>query len=529
LRRLSLIIVLCLGVVLTGCVREQPQVIVITATFLPPDVVDVNVPSATQAPFIAPTEVVLGAPAINPTLNVPIEANGQMPTQHIVQVGDTLFEIAQQYNVSMNALIANNNLTNPDILEVGQVLLLPNIPTEQTPLFKIIPDSRLVRAPGSRDFDMVTFVAQQAGYVRNATDRVTTRIANGAGFDEFLTATQVIGRVALEYSIDPRLLLAILEYRAGWLSNPTPREDLLIYPIVSEANSNGFDRVGLYKQLAYTANELNRGYYAWKTRGLRTLEFVDGTRLQIASSLNSGTIALQYFLSLNASYADWLNQVNIDGIYQVYLRYFGDPFAGAVEPLVPNIQQPPMTLPFASGEIWYYTGGAHGGWGAGSAWASLDFAPPDERVAGSAFCYTSDYFVRAIAPGVIARSEGGAVVLDLDGDGDESTGWTIFYLHLADTIPVGTVVIAGDAIGKPSCAGGVSTATHLHIARRYNGEWLPVDCANCLVANQTPTFVMSEWVATGIAGQEYQGYMSKNGVNQQAEQGRETTINNISW
>ena len=61
----------------------------------------------------------------------------------------------------------------------------------------------------------------------------------------------------------------------------------------------------------------------------------------------------------------------------------------------------------------------------GSAWASLDFAPPDERTDTTPFCFTSQFAVRAVAPGVIARSGDGAVILDLDGDGDESTGWTI--------------------------------------------------------------------------------------------------------
>jgi len=37
-------------------------------------------------------------------------------------------------------------------------------------------------------------------------------------------------------------------------------------------------------------------------------------------------------------------------------------------------------------------------------------------------CYVSPNWVTAAAPGVIARSGEGYVVLDLDGDGDEHTG-----------------------------------------------------------------------------------------------------------
>jgi murein DD-endopeptidase MepM/ murein hydrolase activator NlpD len=65
----------------------------------------------------------------------------------------------------------------------------------------------------------------------------------------------------------------------------------------------------------------------------------------------------------------------------------------------------------------------------------------------------------------------------MDGDGYEQTGWTLLYLHIAtkDRVPEGTWVEVGDRIGHPSCEGGRSTGTHVHIARRYNGEWVPAD------------------------------------------------------
>jgi hypothetical protein len=82
-----------------------------------------------------------------------------------------------------------------------------------------------------------------------------------------------------------------------------------------------------------------------------------------------------------------------------------------------------------------------------------------------------------MADGLIVRTDTGSAMLDLDGDGDERTGWVIFYLHLlTESIPdVGTEFKAGDAIGYPSCDGGRSTGTHIHIARKYNGEWISAD------------------------------------------------------
>ena len=33
----------------------------------------------------------------------------------------------------------------------------------------------------------------------------------------------------------------------------------------------------------------------------------------------------------------------------------------------------------------------------------------------------------------------------------------------------------GDPLGFPSCEGGNASGTHVHIARKYNGEWMPVE------------------------------------------------------
>jgi hypothetical protein len=66
------------------------------------------------------------------------------------------------------------------------------------------------------------------------------------------------------------------------------------------------------------------------------------------------------------------------------------------------------------------------------------------------------------------------VIEDLDGDGDESTGWVIMYMHIAtlDRVELGTYLDTNDKVGHPSCEGGIAGGTHLHIARKFNGEWM---------------------------------------------------------
>ena len=69
-----------------------------------------------------------------------------------------------------------------------------------------------------------------------------------------------------------------------------------------------------------------------------------------------------------------------------------------------------------------------------------------------------------------------------------------------DRIAVGTRVAAGDHIGHPSCEGGLATGTHVHITRKYNGEWV--------AAGGPVPFVMSGWTAhAGPA--EYKGTLTK--------------------
>lgn len=525
MNKLAIVLICCL---LAACVRTQPDIIVITATF-EPESIQPTIESHMTLVLSPPPAEPLSNPTSDPTRAADTLTGSQ---EYTVQPGDTLFGIAQQHNISLDALLAVNHLENPNLLTVGQVIRLPDPPDEESPRFKIIPDSRLVRGPGSSQFDVQAFVMAQPGYIRIATDTVPTNLANGRPVEQTLSSAQVIERVSLEYSVDPRVLMMLLEYRAGWLSNPNPADELKTNPMISVEQSGSIDRSGLYRQLAWTANELNRGYYGWKNNGWSTLEFGDRTQLLFASGLNAGSVALQYFLSLHQGYPSWLGDVSETGLYSLYARYFGDPFADAVEPLVPpGITQPEMTFPFAAGETWFYTGGPHGGWGSGSAWAAVDFAPPDEVADGTPACYLSEYRASAVAPGLIVRSENGSVVLDLDGDGDESTGWTVLYLHLAaqDRVSAGTWVEVGDPIGRPACEGGFSTATHMHVARRYNGEWIPAYCHHCPEGQSRPTFVMSGWSVIGFDRQEYQGYMQKAGDRIIAEQGRLSPDNRASW
>jgi hypothetical protein len=58
----------------------------------------------------------------------------ETPT-YTVQTGDTLFSIVAKFDVSLQDVMAANNLDNPDLLQVGQVLIIPvgGLPTAAAP------------------------------------------------------------------------------------------------------------------------------------------------------------------------------------------------------------------------------------------------------------------------------------------------------------------------------------------------------------------------------------------------------------
>ncbi|MGH2522761.1 MAG: peptidoglycan DD-metalloendopeptidase family protein, partial [Anaerolineales bacterium] len=440
--------------------------------------------SATALPEPTLTPAPLPSPSPTAIMTAISEAT---PTQlYTTQSGDTLPALAARFGVNPNDIVAPAGLTGSTTLEEGQLLVIPDVLSEVGPGEKLIPDSELVYSGGGAGFDPQQFAADQGGYLARYKGFADALTRNGGG---------LVLLVAQHQAINPRLLTALLEYQGGWITNPQPAGDALTYPL-------GYQhpyRRDLYHQLSWAAVQLATGYYGWRAGSLTELHFPDGSTLRLDPTLNAGTVALHYYFAQFLNRPEWDEAISTSGLRATYERLFGDPFARAVDPLIPaELTQPELRLPFLPGHTWSFSGGPHGAWERGGAQAALDFAPGSVTNG----CGESDEWVTAVAAGKVVRVDYGSVLLDLDGDGREATGWVILYLHVAakDRVKEGAFVEAGARIGHPSCEGGQATGTHVHIARKYNGEWI--------LADGVIPFDLEGWVAhQGEA--EYKGTLTR--------------------
>jgi murein DD-endopeptidase MepM/ murein hydrolase activator NlpD len=424
------------------------------------------------------------------------------PQVYAVKHGDTLYAIAGRFGCDVDDLIQANGIANPNALQVGQELRIPSTTIDTGPSARLLPNSEFVNSPAYLDFDTATFCARRGGYLCSYQENVGGQMLSGL---------EIVNLVVHHYSVGPRLLLAVVEHESGWLTDPNPSGSAL-------GRRNG-GWATLHQQLAWAADTLNEGYYDWRGRGMPLKIWGDGTATRYAPTLNAATAGLQYFYSLNTSRSEWQVLVGEGpgSFIETYRKLFGDPAQYAIVPLVPaDVTCPTLALPWSKGELWFYTGGPHGGWNKGSGWGAID-AVPDEGYLG---CQVASAWATAAAPGLVIYSQDGEVMVDLDEDGHEETGWVLFYLHLSNQgrVPVDTRVKQGDHIGHPSCDGGFSESTHLHFARKFNGEWIAADGPLPLV--------LSGWQFHS-SGSAYEGTATRGGQQRTACECTDAAINGL--
>ena len=453
---------------------------------LPPTPTYTATPTPLANTFVTQQSTPTGTDVLTPTVSADT-------ILYYSQNGDWLPAVASRFGVNVGEIASPKVLPEKGFLDVGTLLIIPDRmdkTAQYTPALQIIPDSEVIFSPSAVDFDVGAYIKDAGGYLSTYREYL--------GSTGWMTGGAAIERIAYENSVNPRLLLAILDYEARWVRGTPENSFRRDYPLGHE----NFRNKGMFLQFAWAINQLSTGYYGWRAGTISELTFRDGETYRIDPSTNAGTVAVMYFFSRGHSLNEWLRIMDqTSGFSSFYTNMFGDPWARAdgIGPIFPpSLAQPDMVLPFESDTEWAFTGGPHSAWGSDGPLAALDLAPSTDKSG----CVASDKWVLATAPGLVVRSGKGVVVIDMDGDGHEQTGWNILYLHIAtkDRVALGQWVEQNDLIGHASCEGGNSTGTHVHFARKYNGEWVTAD-------GPIP-WILSGW--TVIAGEKpYLGKLVK--------------------
>lgn len=129
----------------TGASREAAQQYAASQgpiIALPPETAAISLPTIRPA---ALRETALPEELADPDREIaPEAADSSGPTEYTVVEGDILGQIADQFRVPLEALMEVNGITDPDQLQVGQVLKIPN-PSRLVPGESVRPENYAVQ------------------------------------------------------------------------------------------------------------------------------------------------------------------------------------------------------------------------------------------------------------------------------------------------------------------------------------------------------------------------------------------------
>ncbi len=271
-------------------------------------------PSAPEVPTLtsAPTLPLVTATA------PPGAIGNDGPLLYYTQAGDTLPALAVRFGVSPEEIDATGALPERGFINPNQLLIIPQRFTNTTSSVHLLPDSELVYALSAAGFNIANFVWEAGGYLRGYSEYLGMNGESSGG--------EIVREVSLDNSINPRLLLALLEYQSGWVYGQpgTPMEE--DYPL-GKVDSR---KKGLLRQLKWAINQLSIGYYGWREGRLSEITFRDGVVARLAPDLNAGTVALQYYFAQVYDSQGWLAAMDPEnGFMALYAQMFGDPWARA--------------------------------------------------------------------------------------------------------------------------------------------------------------------------------------------------------
>lgn len=119
-----------------------------------------------ETPTVTPSPTAQGGETSDPTPTPTVSA---VEVLYVVQGGDTLAGIAEQFGVTVDELLQANDIADPDNLQVGDVLTIPGVTMTPIPLTEAPTITPIVTAPPSGEVTTLQLVdkhhALSADYV----------------------------------------------------------------------------------------------------------------------------------------------------------------------------------------------------------------------------------------------------------------------------------------------------------------------------------------------------------------------------
>ncbi len=177
----------------------------------------------------APAPQYIVAPSAAPLVS-PSPTRRTTPLSYVVQPGDTLSLIAAKFNLSMGALMQANGLTNPNVLKVGDTLIIPPLDFTPTPVVNTLAPTpvpilkivSIVRAAASQAAVGETVIIQNIGPRVNLKGWSLVDLqGNLYAFPDFVLESNTAVRVHSEAGLDTATDLYWGRDKPVWDANDT--------------------------------------------------------------------------------------------------------------------------------------------------------------------------------------------------------------------------------------------------------------------------------------------------------------------
>jgi len=258
---------------------------------------------------------------------------------YVAQSGDNLDLLSLRFGTTPSEILFSNPEIPKDIttLPPGYPMKMPiyYIPF-WGPSYQIIPDAAFVYGPDLLDFDLHVFLDSTNGWFKHYGAFIQEKYRNAAG---------IIKYYAENYSLNPKLLLALVEYQTGALSNPERDPS-------QESTFLGFENYhsSVELQISYAADLLNDGFYRYFNGELTSLVLENGIIENIDPWQNSATVALHYYFSQVYQGEAYKKAIGPDGFAKTFKDLFGDPWQRNLTVLPGSLTQPQFILPLKAAQ-----------------------------------------------------------------------------------------------------------------------------------------------------------------------------------